>query len=494
MGRVCVVGLGPGGPASLPQEGWQALRRARQVFLRTARHPIVTELERGGITFATFDHLYEEAPSFEAVYAAIADAVLQAARAGGASGYVAYGVPGHPLVGEASVREIMSRAREQGVQVEMVIAPSFLDPLFAALGLDPVEGLQVLDASDLSARSPSPLFHVVVMQVYDRHVASGLKLDLMRVYPDDHPVTVVHAAGVPGMERIVRVPLFELDRQGWFDHLTTVYVPPCQKARAANAAFADLVRVVERLRAPGGCPWDREQTHRSLRPYVLEEAYEVVEAIDGGDPRSLKEELGDLLLQVVLHSVIAAEGGDFDIAGVVEGITAKIIRRHPHVFGTGRAETAEEVRSNWEDLKHREKGDGGERSVLDGVHSGLPSLMEAEELQARAAAVGFDWRSPTEVWPKLEEELGELRQVLAAGGASAEEELGDVFFALVNLARLLGINAEVAVKAANRKFSRRFRAMEARAREEGRRLADMPLADLDALWEAVKGVERAKKL
>lgn len=492
MAELLVVGLGPGDPQSLPQECWAALRRAQRVLLRTAHHPVVAELERAGIGFRSFDHLYEEASSFDGLYQAMAEAVLEAVRAEGPSGCVVYAVPGHPLVGEASVRELLERARRRGLQVRLVPAPSFLDPLFAVLGVDPVEGLQVLDAGDLAARPPSPLCHVIIMQVYDRQVASAVKLDLMRVYPDDHPVKVVGAAGVPGMERVLAVPLFELDRQG-FDHLTTVYVPPCERARSANAAFAELMRVVERLRGPGGCPWDREQTHRSLRPYVLEEAYEVVDAIDRGDPAALQEELGDLLLQVALHSVIAAERGEFDVAAVVEGITGKIVHRHPHVFGDATARTAAEVKANWEDLKRREKGGGEGRSLLDGVPAGLPALMEAAELQARAARVGFDWRSAGEVWPKVEEELGELRRALGRGGEAVEEELGDAIFALVNLARLAGVEAEVAAKGANGKFRRRFQAMEARARAEGRGLEGLTLDELEALWEAVKRDEKARK-
>ncbi len=266
----------------------------------------------------------------------------------------------------------------------------------------------------------------------------------------------------------------------------------------AEDPFRALVRVVERLRAPGGCPWDREQTHRSLRPYVIEEAYEVAEAIDEGEPGHLGEELGDLLLQVVLHSVIAAESGHFDIDAVVRGITEKIVRRHPHVFAAGQADTPDQVRAGWEEIKRRERAAAGRAdpmpSRLDGVTASLPALAEAEKLQARAAQAGFDWTSAREAWPKVEEEMAEFLRAWDGGDRAAiEEELGDLFFALVNVARLLGLSPELALKAANRKFSRRFRALEEEALNSGRLLEEMTLDEMDELWKCVKDRENRIK-
>lgn len=270
---------------------------------------------------------------------------------------------------------------------------------------------------------------------------------------------------------------------------------PSAAARAAAAAFLRFVGVVERLRAPGGCPWDREQTHASLRPYVVEEAYEVVEAIEAGDPDHLAEELGDLLLQVVLHGVIAAEAGRFQVADVVEAVTRKIVRRHPHVFGTAEAATAGEAVLNWEEIKRRERGearDPGGTILPEGAGRLLPALLQAEDLQSKAAGVGFDWASPREAWPKVEEEAAEFRAAWESGDAAAvEEELGDLLFALVNVARLLRVHPEVALKGANRKFARRFRAMEGLAQAEGRPLGSMSLEEMDRIWERVKAAERA---
>lgn len=253
-------------------------------------------------------------------------------------------------------------------------------------------------------------------------------------------------------------------------------------------AFEEFVRTVKLLRAPGGCPWDREQTHKSLRRYVIEEAYEVVSAINNGDPKNLCEELGDLLLQVVLHSVIAEEEGVFDLKRVIESITEKVVRRHPHVFSSNEAEGVEGVRRTWEAIKREEKGETPH--LLSGVDISLPALMEAEKLQAKAAGVGFDWSSPEEAWPKVEEELAEFREAWAKSDrAEIEEELGDVLFSLVNIARLLRIDPEIALKLTNNKFRRRFQVMENIIRSKGMEMRDLTLQELDEFWLLAKREE-----
>lgn len=267
-----------------------------------------------------------------------------------------------------------------------------------------------------------------------------------------------------------------------------------ESPESAEAALRELVAVVGRLRAPGGCPWDREQTHRSLRPYVVEEAYEVAGAIDEGDPQRLAEELGDLLLQVILHSAMAAEAGQFNLTDVVRGITEKIVRRHPHVFGNTEANGTEGVRRTWEEIKRQERARAGKPlpdSLLDGVGAHLPALLEAKELQAGAAGVGFDWPSAAEAWPKVEEEIAEFRAAWQSKDLRAsEEELGDILFALVNVARLLRFDPEIALKGTNAKFARRFRSLEERVREQGRILEEMTLGEMDHLWEEIKKGEK----
>lgn len=248
--------------------------------------------------------------------------------------------------------------------------------------------------------------------------------------------------------------------------------------------FEDIVRA---LRAPDGCPWDRKQDHRTLRPFVLEEACEVAEAIDTGEPAKLREELGDLLLQIVLHSVIGEENGTFGLDDVARDISAKMIRRHPHVFADVKVSGTEDVLRNWDEIKRAEKGDAAPKSVLEGIPADLPALMRAEKMQVKAARVGFDWPEVEQAMEKIPEELAELTAAYHSGDRDTiEEEIGDLLFAVVNVARFLEVDPEGALARTTRKFSARFRHIEESARRAGKRLEDMSLDEMDALWEEAK--------
>jgi tetrapyrrole methylase family protein/MazG family protein len=262
----------------------------------------------------------------------------------------------------------------------------------------------------------------------------------------------------------------------------------------AGSEFTRLVEIMARLRAPGGCPWDRAQSREDLKPYLVEETYEVLDAIEQKDPAMLREELGDLLLQVVFHAQVSAEEGSFTIEEVCRGINEKLVRRHPHVFGDVKADTPGQVLVNWEAIKKEEKAEkngGEEPSVLDGVPKVLPALLKAYRLQQKAARVGFDWEERTQVEAKVREEWAELNQAVA-GGVKEEirEELGDFLFALVNLSRFLELDPEDALQLANGKFMRRFKGIEAEARARGRDIHGMTLDEMDELWELMKQRER----
>ena len=262
-----------------------------------------------------------------------------------------------------------------------------------------------------------------------------------------------------------------------------------------SKSFDELVAVMARLRAPGGCPWDREQTHGTLAQYLLEETYEAFDAIqtaeETGDTGHLSEELGDVLLQVVFHSEIAKERGDFDIDSVVEGVTQKLILRHPHVFGDREIETAEDVLRNWDELKKQERAASGKtekrsESILDEVPVHFPALLEGQKLTKKAAKVDFDWTGTDQIFDKIEEELGELKEAIS-NDENIEEELGDLLFVVMNLARKLDIDAETALKKTNRKFRNRFGFIEKQISESGRTLEDSSLEEMDALWNKAKG-------
>lgn len=473
--KIAIVGLGPGPYKLLTQEAAHILEQAPKVWLRTSQHPTVQQFPPT-VNWESMDYIYARCQSFDTLYQELAmELVTIAQREGGA----VYAVPGDPTVAEDSVREIWRLAEEQKFEVEIVPGISFLEVGLAAARTTMSSGLQLLDAQHVSLANP--LVDLMVYQVEDTLVASDVKLELIKKYPEDHPVALLTAAGVAGEQRVQQISLYELDRQQGVDHLTALFVPASTPERA-QGSFDSFVRIVAKLRSPEGCPWDREQTHESLKPYVVEEAYEVVEAIDQGHPATLSDELGDLLLQVVLHAQVADEAGDFDITDVIRAIASKMVRRHPHVFGDVSVSCAQEVLINWESIKKAEREES--KGMFAGIPRHMPALQAAQEVQGRAARVGFDWKEVQPVLDKVAEEIRELKAAQSAQGV--QEELGDVLFAMVNVARHLGVNAEMALRSANRKFVERFTRMEEMAQEQGLDFASLPLEQQDELWNRAK--------
>jgi tetrapyrrole methylase family protein/MazG family protein len=469
-----VVGLGPGSASLLTAESRELLDSGLPVVLRTRHHPTVPELDPEG-TWESFDARYQSGPSFDEVYAEMVEALL--ARAG--EGDFVYAVPGHPLVAECTVVLLLERARARDVAVRVHPAVSYVDVAAAALGID-LGSVQLCDALDLRIDAQRP---ALISQLMDRDATSAVKLALLEAYPPEHHVALLHALGAAA-EAVSWMPLGEIDRKatGYLDSLYVPALDPLEDVRRLDGVEA----VVRRLHAPdGGCPWDLEQTHESLRPHMLEEAYEALEAIDAGDPARLSEELGDVLLQVLMHACVAERSGEFSLGDVTEHIARKLIRRHPHVFGDTAAATAEQVYQNWEALKQQEKP---RDSILEGVPLTLPALAASQSIQGRARRIGFDWPDIDGALDKLVEELGEFAQ--ADKPAEREDEFGDILFVVVNVADHMGIDAEQALRAANAKFRRRFGRLEHIAREEGVDLHDLDLAGLDGLWDRAKAEEQ----
>jgi tetrapyrrole methylase family protein / MazG family protein len=479
MPGITLLGLGPGNPAQLTREAWTVLSSTEEVYLRTRQHPTVNSLP-STIKIFSFDHLYENGETFEEVYAAIVEKVLEL---GQRPKGVVYAVPGDPFVAEVTGLEIARRARTRGLPLKIVNGISFLEPVFAALGLDPYPRLTLADAVELSqahvANFP-PDVPVLIAQIYSQIIAAEVKMTLNTVYPDQHPVRLVHAAGTED-EIVEEILLYEIDRSKYIGLLTALYLPPL----AAGTSFEAFQEIVAALRAPDGCPWDREQTHQSLRPNLMEELYEALAALDSGSPAKMTEEFGDLLLQIVLNAQIASEEGDFNMADIVKGIYDKIIRRHPHVFGNVQLDGVQGVLKNWEKLKAEERKEEGEKKgLLDGVPLALPALTQAQEYQDRAAHVGFDWPEIDGVLDKIAEEVQEVRQ--AANQDELAAELGDLFFALVNLSRWKKVDAESALRGTNMRFKKRFGHVEEGARKQDKKLADMTLDEMEALWQEAK--------
>jgi tetrapyrrole methylase family protein / MazG family protein len=481
---ITIVGLGPGAPGQLTRQAWEWLSQIDVIYLRTNQHPTVAGFPEK-LKVHSFDGLYKKAENFEAVYAQIVEKVLEL---GQRPKGVTYAVPGHPYVAEATSPEIIRRARLMGLPVRVIEGISFLEPTFSALGLDPFPHIALVDALELGMMHHPPFppsAPGLVAQIYSRQVASEVKLTLTAVYPDEHPVRLVHAAGTPD-QLVEDLALYEIDRSPHLGLLSTLYVPPLGEDTSLEA----FQEIVAHLRAPDGCPWDKEQTHASLRTNLLEETYEALEALDADDPAGMSEEFGDLLLQIVLHAQIASEDGEFNMADILQGINRKIVRRHPHVFGDVKVDGVPGVLQNWEKLKAAERKANGQehvKGVLDGVPSSLPALLQAQEFQARAARVGFDWDNIQPVIDKIFEELEEVRS--APTPEEREKELGDLLFALVNFVRWYKVDAETALRTTNLRWRKRFSHIEHSARQQGRTLQEMTLPEMDLLWEEAKSLE-----
>ncbi|TVY06796.1 bifunctional methyltransferase/pyrophosphohydrolase YabN [Paenibacillus cremeus] len=499
--QITVVGLGTGDESQLTLGAWRKLQAAGAgtgaLYLRTKDHPMVSMLDHHGLRYETFDAVYEAHNAFEAVYEQIAAELIVRALQSPAT-EILYAVPGHPMVAERTVQLLRERCPREGIVLALMGGESFLDQAFLRLGFDPIEGFQLLDATALSVRNLNPAMHTLIGQVYDTYTASDVKLTLMELYPDEYPVVVGHALGVAGEERVREVPLYELDRVEGYGNLSLIWVPRTEQDQVRSRTFARLQEIVEILRSPEGCPWDREQTHASLRKNLIEEAYEVLETFEEDDPDHMCEELGDLLLQIMLHSQIEAEDGGFTVWDVIGGLNDKLIRRHPHVFGEVRAEDADEALSNWQQIKAEEKRSKGidpdALPLLSGIPRELPGLMKAYKLQKKAASVGFDWSTLEEVLPVVESELAEVKEAIERfGKAEQQEELGDLLFAVVNLARFLKVDPEEAMAAANRKFFDRFGYIEAQLRLKGKQFDQTDLQEMESLWQEAKKVLKIDK-
>ncbi len=461
--RVVVVGLGPAGVDLLLPAARAALERVPVRYVRTARHPAVDQLALEGLVLEPLDLLYDSGDDLDTVYAAIAARVVAVAQE---HGEVVYAVPGSPSVAERTVVLL----RGAGIDIEIVPGLSFADLAWNRLGIDPMTGARVVDARTFAIDSADFAGAMLLAQCDTRFVLSDVKLALLEVLAPEHEVIVLQGLGLPD-ERLVAVALAELDQAVEPDHLTSVFVDTGDVAVAGE--LARLLALTERLRGPGGCPWDQAQTHHSLRRHVLEEAYEVAAAIDelpadapagdipAGAYDSLEDELGDLLFQVMIHSVLAAEAGAFTIADVARGVHAKLVHRHPHVFGDVDAQTPDAVVTNWEQIKKQEKG---HTSLVEGITPGLPALIHVQKLLRKAGSVG--------VTPDLE----------APAAIADEDALGDALAAMTMAGTAAGIDGESALSAWAGRFKERFIRMEQLALAEHVDLAGADAEIVQQLW------------
>jgi tetrapyrrole methylase family protein / MazG family protein len=468
-GVIAIVGLGPGDFDRLPPHVRSTLLDGSVgLICRTRHHPAAAHLATKR-TVVFCDDLYEIGDSFDEVYRAIVDRVLTAAK----EGPVVYAVPGSPMVGEAAVRQIL----QSETPVEIIAAESFIDAALNEVGYDPLDrGLQILSGHDL----PDPLIldkPTIIAQLDRPELLADVAAAIDRVTAAGTVVKVLVNLGSRDARMIeTTAPHIETGLAGY---RTSLFVDP------VPGGLVGAVRTMRRLREE--CPWDRVQTHASLAEHLVEETFELIDAIsripesdiDWVAYADVEDELGDVLLQVLFHAGIARQVGAFDIDDVAEVMRQKLVRRHPHVFGEVEAGTPDEVRANWDKIKETER-EGSADSVLDGVPTGLPALHRAARIQRQAAQVGFDWDEASQVIPKLREEIDELARALDDRELVAAE-LGDLLFSVVNLARHLGVDSELALAGAINRFEDRFRLME----QDGP-VSDLTLDELNERWERAK--------
>ena len=477
-----IVGLGPGSKDALTL-GTMEVMGKYPLFLRTKKHPTVDYLDEQGISYSSFDEFYEKAETFDQVYEAIKEAVMKQAT----ERDIIYAVPGHPLVAEKSVILLIEALKAVGIPYRIYPSISFVDTMLEALLIDPIQGIRIVDALDIEKETPDFSKGTIITQVFSPYIASRVKLALLEYLEDDDPVVFVRAAGTK--DQVVRkLKLYELDRQKDIDDLTSVYVPPME----GKYDFYTFMGVVERLRDKDeGCPWDKEQTHETLKKYLIEESYEVLEAVDLKDYELLSEELGDVLLQILLHSTIGKEKGEFNIHEVIKTVSEKMVYRHPHVFKKEEVLTTLQVRDQWEELKKKEKNETSLGEALSKISKFNPSLTRAEKIQKKARKYGFDWENIEEAFLKIQEEMEEVKEALDEGDAKkVEAELGDLLFSVVNVARFLKVDPEIALNLTSDRFIRRIGAMEIELKKDGRDFRELSLEKLDQYWEKVKKIEK----
>lgn len=473
MGSVAIIGVDLDERGSLDPDVAERLARVRAVVVPAAG-VLASALMAQGLPVRTYGHLGLAA---DASASAIVDALLALAR----EGDVALAVSGYPFLPEGVVAGLLSRS---SVPVDVFPVFSPLQVLMLALDIDLTADVDIIDVAALPGAETGREAHLIITGVDNAAVARAVGERLSASYAPEHTAVIAGWLEGGGFD-LVLSSVGELAHASHVRRRSAVYVTPTRIEPPGG--FSELVRIVARLRAPDGCPWDREQTHATLGKNLIEESYETLAAIQSGDDAELAEELGDVLLQVVLHAQIGAEDGTFDIDDVIDGISAKLRRRHPHVFGDVQVKDVDEVLRNWDAIKRTEVA---RESAIDGVAPTLPALMYAQKLSRKAAGVGFEWDSIDGVWAKVYEEIDELKAT-EPKTPEAAAELGDLLFTVVNLARKLGVDAEDALRTTCARFERRFKHMETQAAGNGTAFSELEKDEMERLWESAKRREAA---
>ncbi len=475
-----ILGVGPGTTEYLTFQAMRELEENKNIVLKTGKHSIAEYLRNKGIEFKTYDNIYKE--NLEEFIDYIAEDLIEKHKK---CNNIVYVVPGHPLIGEKSVTRLIALCKSNNINYKFIPTMSFIDILMERMELDLAEGLTIVDAFDIKNQIFNKRIGTVVTQIYDGFIASEVKLKLLDFYNGETEIVYIKNLGIEEKECIRKIKLYELDCQQDIDCLTIIYIP---KDVNNKKDFNDLLDIIDTLRSEDGCPWDREQTHESMRKAMIEEAYEVVDAIDRNDYDGMIEELGDVLFQVIFHSAMGKSEECFDIWDVIEGICAKMIYRHPHVFGDKKSiANSDTVLKKWEELKKKEKGYSDFIDELNGIAKGLPATLRAHKVQKKAREIGFDFKNINQAVDKLKEEINEVLDVYNMGKMDKiEDEVGDLLFSGVNIARLLKVDEELALNKTTDKFIKRMIYISKAAKEQGKKLEELNLDEMNKLWETSK--------
>lgn len=476
MNTIQIVGMGVGNIEDLTIKAYNALTSGIPSYVRTIRHPVAKQLKEQDVKIETFDNYFEEYDSFDEVYDKITAKIVELSEK---YGKINYCTAGSPFYGDIVTKKLLCEYKNE-INIIIIDGMSFLDKCIKLSGYADYKSISILDSLEADEFSFDINSLNVVTQVYDREIASQLKISLMEVYEDDSLVQKIDVLE----EKIEKVPLFLIDQEKNYGFSTYFCINPIEISENTVYNINNLCRILKTLRGPDGCPWDIKQTHQSIRQCVIEEAYEVVDAIDNNDIDNLVEELGDLLFQVVFHAEIASEDGFFSFKDVVTNVCNKMYSRHPHVFGNMKASNVDEALNNWETAKQKEKKLSTYTDNLKNVPKALSPLSRSFKIQKRAADVGFDWPNEIGSINKIKEELFEfIEEYKKLDSDKMESEFGDLIFAMVNFARFMKINPDIALNRTINKFINRFEFIEKNAEKD---LKQMTLEEMDELWEKSK--------
>lgn len=480
-----IIGLGPGDYESLTIATVEVLKNAQTILCRTEKHPLITYIKEHNKEIKTYDYLYEELDNFDDVYQTIAQDIISNYEK---DNNLVYAVPGHPLICEKSVFNLIKLCKEHSIEYKVIPAISMIDKMVETLEIDPTDGLKIIDAFDINNEILDKRSNIIITQIYNELIASEVKLKLSEYYDDEMEIVYFRSVGSESRKELKRIPIYKLDMQEDIDYLSAIYIP---KDKNGCKDIYDLINLVDILRGDEGCPWDKEQTHESIKNSMIEESYEVVDAIEKEDTLALEEELGDVLLQVVFHAAIEKEEGYFNFNDVVHGIYNKMVYRHPHVFGDNKIENTEEVLINWDELKKKEKNYINHTDELLGVANALPALIRAKKVQSKASKVGFDFDNVYLACEKVKEELNEVLEVYKTNNQGRiTEEMGDLIFSCVNVSRFLKVECEDALQKTTDKFIKRFQYIEEKIGAQGKKLEEIKLEEMDYFWEMSKRNEK----